>query len=83
MKAGQEEMALKLAHSAKRDPFLFRQKGNENQFRFCEDVEEPHCPAFLALKKMREEALSCVKNAVQQGMELLSRRKLIKLADRS
>ena len=33
---GQEEAA----RSSRRDPHSFRRKGNENQFRFCEDVEE-------------------------------------------
>ena len=32
IKAGQEETALKLARSGRRD-----RKGDENQFRFCED----------------------------------------------
>ncbi|KAL5497417.1 hypothetical protein EMCRGX_G013884 [Ephydatia muelleri] len=37
---GQEEAASKLARSSRRDPYSFRRKGNENQYRFCEDVEE-------------------------------------------
>ena len=88
MKAGQEETALKLAHNAKRDPFSFRRKGNENQFRFCEDVEEQLQSTSSSISRAEKgagkEALSRAKNAVEQGMELLSRRKkLIKLADRS
>ena len=87
MKAGQEEMSLKLAN-AKHDPFSFRRKGNENQLRFCEDVEEQLQSASSSIsraeKRAGKEALSRAKNAVEQGMELLScRKKLIKLADRS
>ena len=83
-----EETALKLARKAKRDPFSFRRKGNENQFRFCEDVEEQLQSAASSISRAEKaagkEALSRAKNAVEQGMELLSRRKkLIKLADRS
>ena len=37
---GQEEAASKLARSSRRDPYSFRRKENENQYRFCEDVEE-------------------------------------------
>ena len=37
---GQEETASKLARSSRRDPYSFRRKGNENQYRICEDVEE-------------------------------------------
>ena len=37
---GQEEAASKLARSSRRDPYSFCRKGNENQYRFCEDVEE-------------------------------------------
>ena len=49
MKAGQEETALKLACSAKRDPYSFRRKGNENQFRFCEDVEDQFQSAVASI----------------------------------
>ena len=87
MKAGQEKTALKQARNAKHDPFLFRRKGNENQFRFCENVEEQLQSASSSIsraEKEGKEALSRAKIAVEQGMELLSRRKkLIKLADHS
>ena len=68
MKAGQEETALKLARNAKRDPFSFRQKGNENQFRFCEDVEEQLQSAASSISRAEKgagkEALSRAKNVV-------------------
>ena len=40
IKARQEETALKLVRSTKRNPYSFHRKGKENQFRFCEDVED-------------------------------------------
>ena len=83
MKAGQEETALKLARSAKRDPYSFRRKGNKI---ICEDVEDQFQSAAASIsraeKGVGKEALSRAKEAVEKGIELLSRRKkLIKLAD--
>lgn len=43
VKASQEEASRetqRLTRSARRDPYSFWQKGNKNQFRFNEDVEE-------------------------------------------
>ena len=88
MKAGQEETALKLARGARRDPYSFRRKGNENQFRFCEDVEDQLQSAAASMLRAErgagKEALSRAKSTIEKGIELLSRRKkLIKLVDRS
>ena len=75
-KAGQEETALKLARSTIRDPFSFHQKGNENQFCFCEDIEEQLQTASSIISRAKKgagnETLFRTKDTVQQGMELLS-----------
>ena len=83
---GQEEAASKLARSSRRDPYSFRRKGNENQYRFCEDVEERLETTSAAIARAERgagrEALARAK--AKEGMELLThRKKLIKLADRS
>ena len=79
MKAGQEETALKLARSGKHDSFSFLRKGNENQFRFCEDIVEQLQAAAasisLAEKGAVKEALVRARDAITEGIELLSRRK--------
>ena len=69
MKAGQEETALKLERSAKRDPFSFRRKGNEKQFRFCEDVKEQLQSASSSIsraKKNDEVCFGCTNKRFKQ-----------------
>ena len=85
---GQEEAASKLARSSRRDPYSFCRKGNENQYRFCEDVEERLETTSAAIARAERgagrEELARAKEAAKEGMELLThRKKLIKLADRS
>ena len=83
---GQKEAASKLARSSRRDPYSFRRKGNENQYRFCKDVEERLETTSAAIthaeKGAGREALARAKEAAKEGMELLThRKKLIKLTD--
>ena len=61
VKASQEEANQAtqwLARSLRRDPYSFRRKGNENQFRFNEDVEEQMSDVGTHLQKMEEAELS-------------------------
>ena len=61
VKASQEEANQAtqwLARSVRRDPYSFRRKGNENQFRFNEDVEEQMSDVGTHLQKMEEAELS-------------------------
>lgn len=61
VKASQEEANQAtqwLARSVRRDPYSFRRKGNENQFRFNEDVEEQMSDVGTHLQKMDEAELS-------------------------
>ena len=64
--------ALKLARSAKRDPYSFRRKGNENQFRFCEDVEDQFQSAAASISRAEKgagkEALSRAKESVEKDV---------------
>ena len=95
VKASQKEASWKmqrLARSARRDPYSFRRKGNKNQFRFNEDVEEQLADVRTHLQKVDAAklgtrgatALEKAKEAATAGTELISRRqKLLKLADRS
>ena len=72
---GQEEAASKLARSSRRDPYSFRRKGNKNQYRFCEDVEERLETTSAAIARAERgagrEALARAKEAAKEGMELL------------
>ena len=61
VKASQEEASREtqwLARSARRDPYSFRRKGNENQFRFNEDVEEQLADVQMHLQKADAAELS-------------------------
>ena len=81
----QEETAQKLKKGARRDPYLFYRKGNENQFQFCENVKESIAVASPELKREQENpVLEKAKASFKKGMNLLNhRQKLIKIADRS
>ena len=37
---GQEEAALKLESCVRRDPYIFKRHGNENQYCFCEELAD-------------------------------------------
>ena len=92
VKASQEEAALQVARSSRRDPYTFKRKGNENQHAFNDDVEDKlvQVQAHLGRVEAGEEgtrsasALAKAKEAVKEGRQLIARRqKLLKLADRS
>ena len=69
---GQEEAASKLARSSRRDPYWFRRKGNENQYRFCEDVEERLETTSAAIARAErgegKEALARAKEAAKEDV---------------
>ena len=66
---------------ARRDRYVFKSKGNEQQFEHAESVLEKFEGAKGALSV---NAISKAKTAIEQGMALVSKRmKLIKIADKS
>ena len=66
---------------ARRDRYVFKSKGNEQQFEHAESVLEKFEGAKGALSV---NAISKAKKAIEQGMALVSKRmKLIKIADKS
>ena len=53
MRSAQEETSQKLARSSgRRDPYTFKRKGNENQFRFNQDVEDTFAEVPAGLKEV-------------------------------
>ena len=40
LREGQEDAALKLEKGVRRDPYVFKRRVNENQFRFCEEIAD-------------------------------------------
>eukprot|EP00731_Ephydatia_muelleri_P022352 Em0014g943a len=40
LRQGQEDAALKLEKGVRRDPYIFKCRGNENQYRFCEEIAD-------------------------------------------
>ena len=69
---GQEEAASKLARSSRRDPYSFCRKGNENQYLFCEDVEERLETTSAAIARAERgagrEALARAKEAAKEDV---------------
>ena len=69
-------------------PYQFKRRGNENQFRFCEEVANRLATAQSSVTRAERDggrsAFEQAKMAIQEGIELVSRRqKLIKFADQS
>ena len=40
LREGQEDAALELEKGVRRDPYVFKRRGNENQYRFCEEIAD-------------------------------------------
>ena len=53
-KESQEEAALQVARSSRRDPYTFKRKGNENQHAFNDDVEDKLVQAKAHLGRVEE-----------------------------
>ena len=76
VKASQEEAALQVARSSRRDPYTFKRKGNENQHAFNDDVEDKlvQVQAHLGRVEAGEEgtrsasALAKAKEAVKEDI---------------
>ena len=88
LREGQEDAVLKLERGARRDPYLLKRRGNENQFRFCEELADRVTTASSSVARAErgggKAAFDRAKEALREGMDLISRRqKLIKFADRS
>ena len=93
MRSAQEETSHKLARSSgRRDAYSFKRKGNENQFRFNQDVEDAFAEVSAGLKKVNPDQLNergklgleKAMEAAEGGTSLIAhRQKLLKLADRS
>ena len=88
---GQEETLQLVAKRLKRDPeYQFRQKGNEKQFLFNEEVNDSIQSAASLLEKIKPTVaqytaiLKSAKEQLQQSTKAISEcQKLIRLADRS
>ena len=89
-RASQEEAALQVTRSSRRDPYTFKRKGNENQHAFNDDVEDKLVQVQAHLGRVEAgaegtrsaNALAKAKEAVKEGRQLIARRqKLLKLAD--
>ena len=93
MRSAHEETSQKLARSSgRRDPYTFKRKANENQFRSNQDVEVAFAEVSAGLKKVNPDdlgergklGLQKAMSAAEEGTSLIARRqKLLKLADRS
>ena len=52
MRSAQEETSQKITRSSgRRDPYMFKRQGNENQFQFNQDVEDAIAEVSAGLKK--------------------------------
>ena len=72
------ESALK---KIKRDPHVFKKKGNENQFRHQESVSSKMEDAADVLNK---DSISVAKEKIKEGTDLVTKRmKIIKVTDRT
>ena len=85
---GQEDAALKLEKGVRRDPYVFKRRGNENQYRFCEEIADRLSSTSSSVVQAEQgggkAAFDRAKEALREGTDLVSRRqKLIKFADRS
>ena len=40
LREGQEDAALKMERSARHDPYIFKRRGNKNQYCFCEELAD-------------------------------------------
>ena len=77
-----EARVAKKLKEADKQPAL-KKKGHQKQFQFNEDVRERLTEASAAIHQTPA-AVERAKTAIQEGMDLLNkRRKLIKIADRS
>ena len=88
LREGQEDAALKLEKGVRRDPYVFKRRGNENQFRFCEEIADRLSSASSSVVRAErgggKAAFDRAKEALREGTDLVFRRqKLIKFADRS
>ena len=88
LREGQEDAALKLEKGVRRDPYIFKRRGNKNQYRFCEEVADRLKSAGSSVARAelggRKAAFDRAKQALREGTDLISRSlKLIKFADRS
>ena len=77
-----EARVAKKLKEADKQPAL-KKKGHQKQFQFNEDVRKRLTEASAAIRQMPA-AVERAKTAIQEGMDLLNKRKkLIKIADRS
>ena len=65
-------------------PYTFKRKGNEAQYKFNNDVKEKLDLADSYMKQKTEEGHQKASSCISEGIELLTnRQKLVKLADMS
>ena len=87
LREGQEDAALKMERGARRDPYIFKRRGNENQYRFSEELADRVTTASSSVARAERgggiAAFDRAKEVLREGMDLISRRQLIKFADRS
>ena len=90
VRGSQEKAAESAACRAQREPFSFKKKGNQEQFRVTEEIDEALLQAEQELETMTtfsattEEKLRRVEEHIVHGRKLIAnRQKLIKLADHS
>ena len=84
IKRGQEDAAEKALKRVRREkPYVYKQKGNEEQANFNDKVEEVIASAQLELEGPSTcAAIGKARKSLEQGLQLLTeRQRLIKLAE--
>ena len=77
----QSDLASQIALEVQPDSYIFKKKGNEQQFKFNQKVSKT---SLSALKHLESGNIHKVKEQLNEGIVLLNnRQKIIKLADKS
>ena len=78
------DLQMKRLQNATSQPYTFKRKGNEAQFKFNNEVKEKLDLAESYMKQKTEEGHNKASGCISEGIELLTnRQKLVKLADMS
>ena len=78
LREGQEDAKLKLERGARRNSYLFKRRGNKNQYCFCDELADHVTTASSSVTRVErgggKVAFDRAKEVLREGMDLISRR---------